>query len=52
MTLCARIRTKRKELNMSQEELTKKPGYKSCSTIAKIESSGRQKKQNLVADKK
>ncbi|WP_293813406.1 helix-turn-helix transcriptional regulator [uncultured Phascolarctobacterium sp.] len=46
MTLCARIRTKRKELNMSQEELTKKLGYKSCSTIAKIESSERQKKQN------
>jgi len=46
MTLCAKIRTKRKELNMSQEELTKKIGYKSRSTIAKIESSERQKKQN------
>ena len=38
MTLYDRIRTRREQLNMSQEELAKKLGYKSRSTIAKIES--------------
>lgn len=38
MTLYDRIRTRREELGMSQDELAKKLGYKSRSTIAKIES--------------
>lgn len=38
MTLYDRIRARREELNMSQEELAKRLGYKSRSTIAKIES--------------
>ena len=38
MTLYDRIRTRREQLNMSQEELAKRLGYKSRSTIAKIES--------------
>ena len=38
MTLYDRIRTRREKLGMSQDELAKKLGYKSRSTIAKIES--------------
>ena len=38
MTLYDRIRTRREQLNMSQEELAKRLCYKSRSTIAKIES--------------
>ena len=38
MTLYDRIRTRREQLYMSQEELAKRLGYKSRSTIAKIES--------------
>lgn len=38
MTLGDRIRTRREELRLSQEELAKKLGYKSRSTIAKLES--------------
>ena len=37
MNLGSRIRRKREELNISQEELAKKLGYKSRSTINKIE---------------
>lgn len=37
MDLYKRIRQRREELGMSQEELAKKLGYKSRSTIAKIE---------------
>lgn len=38
MELYERIKARREQLNMSQEELAKKLGYKSRSTIAKIES--------------
>ncbi len=38
MTLYDRIRKRREELEISQDELAKKLGYKSRSTIAKIES--------------
>lgn len=38
MTLGDRIRSRREELRMSQEELATRLGYKSRSTIAKIES--------------
>lgn len=38
MTLGDRIRSRREELQMSQEELATRLGYKSRSTIAKIES--------------
>lgn len=38
MTVGERIRQKRIELNMSQDELGKKVGYKSRSSIQKIES--------------
>lgn len=38
MTLYDRIRARREELNMSQEQLAKRLGYKSRFTIAKIES--------------
>ncbi len=37
MDLYKRIKKRREELGMSQEELAKKLGYKSRSTIAKIE---------------
>lgn len=37
MELYERIKSRRKELNMSQDELAQKLGYKSRSTIAKIE---------------
>lgn len=37
MELCKRIRNRREELNMSQEELAKRIGYKSRSSINKIE---------------
>lgn len=38
MELYERIRQRRKELNMTQDELAQKLGYKDRSTIAKIES--------------
>jgi len=38
MELSKRIRARREELNLSQDELAKLLGYKSRSTIAKIES--------------
>ena len=37
MRFCDRIRIRREELNISQEELAKRMGYKSRSTINKIE---------------
>lgn len=37
MTIGQRIKTRREELNMSQEELAKRIGYKSRSSINKIE---------------
>ena len=42
-----RIRSRREALKMSQDELAKKAGYKSRSSIAKIENDGR----NLPQDK-
>ena len=38
MTIGERIKQRRNELNMSQDELAKKVGYKSRSSIQKIES--------------
>lgn len=46
MNIGDRIRQKRIELNMSQDELAKKVGYKSRSSIQKIEAS-----RNLPLDK-
>lgn len=40
MTVADRIRLRREELNLSQEELAKKIGNKDKSTISKIEKSG------------
>ena len=40
MTVADRIKLKREELNLSQEELAKKIGNKDKSTISKIEKSG------------
>lgn len=37
MKFCDRIRVRREELNLSQDELAKRMGYKSRSTINKIE---------------
>lgn len=37
MTIGQRIKVRREELNMSQEELAKRIGYKSRSSINKIE---------------
>ncbi len=37
LALCENIRRRRIELNMSQDELAKKLGYSSRTTIAKIE---------------
>ena len=41
MEIGDRIRKKREELGMSQEELAKKIGYRSRSSINKIENDGR-----------
>lgn len=51
MTIGERIKQRRIELNMSQEELAKKTGYKSRSSIQKIENSRTLplKKVNLMA---
>lgn len=53
MEIGARIKLRREELEMSQEELAQKVGYKSRSSINKIEQDGRglpQKKIKLFAD--
>ena len=53
MTIGDRIKTRREELNMSQEELALKSGYKSRSSINKIEMDGRglpQSKIKAIAD--
>lgn len=47
MSIGDRIKSRRIELNMSQDELAKKLGYKSRSSINKIEKDGR----NLPQDK-
>lgn len=48
MTIGDRIRARREELGMSQEELALKLGYKSRSTINKIESGGRNLRQSKI----
>lgn len=53
MKIGDRIRIRREELNMSQDELAKKLGYKSRSSINKIEKDGRglpQPKIKAIAD--
>lgn len=53
MEIGVRIKLRREELGMSQEELARKVGYKSRSSINKIEQDGRglpQKKIKLLAD--
>lgn len=47
-TIGQRIRIRREELNMSQEELATKLGYKSRSSINKIEKDGRALRQNKI----
>lgn len=44
-----RIRKRREELEMSQDELAKRLGYKSRSSIAKIEKDGRELPQKKIA---
>lgn len=44
-----RIRKRREELEMSQEELALRLGYKSRSSIAKIEKDGRELPQKKIA---
>lgn len=44
-----RIRKRREELGMSQEELALRLGYKSRSSIAKIEKDGRELPQKKIA---
>lgn len=50
MTLGANIRTARERLNMTQEELAKKLGYKSRSSINKIESGENDIPQSKVVE--
>lgn len=53
MTIGDRIKQRRKELEMSQEELAHKLGYKSRSSVNKIELGGQnltQKKIKKIAD--
>ena len=45
-----RIRIRREELGMSQEELARRLGYKSRSSITKIEKDGRELPQKKIAD--
>lgn len=47
-TLADRVIARRKELNMTQEELARRMGLKSRSSISKIES-GREAKQKTIA---
>lgn len=49
MTLYERIKNRREELHMSQDELALKLGYKSRSTIAKIESGENDITQSKIA---
>lgn len=48
MKIGERIKLKRQELNMSQEELANKLGYKSRSSINKIEKDGRELPQSKI----
>ena len=47
MTLGSRVKARRKELRMTQEELAKRMGYRSRCSIAKVES-GREVSQRIV----
>ena len=48
MTLGSRVTARRKELGMTQEELAKKMGYQSRSSINKVEC-GREVSQRIIA---
>ena len=48
MDIGDRIKTRREALGMSQEELAKKVGYKSRSSVNKIEIDGRGLPQNKI----
>ena len=50
MTFGERVKARREELNMTQEELAKKIGYKSRASINKIELDKRNMKQSQIAD--
>lgn len=50
MVLYKNIRSRRKALNMTQQELAEKMGYKSVSTIAKIESGVNDIPQSKIAE--
>lgn len=45
-----RIKTRREELDLSQDELARRLGYKSRSSITKIEKDGRELPQKKIAD--
>lgn len=49
MPLCQMIRQLREQLGLSQDELAKRLGYKSRSTIAKIESGSNDIPQSKIA---
>lgn len=49
-TIGNRIKNRRIELNMTQDELARRIGYTSKSTIARIESGSNQLKQNKILD--
>lgn len=49
MEIGERIRNRRIELSMTQEELAKRVGYSSKTTIAKIESNANQLRQSMIA---
>lgn len=48
MEIGDRIKSRREELGMSREELAKKVGYKSRSSVNKIETDGRGLPQNKI----
>lgn len=48
MTVGERIKARRKELGMSQEELCSRVGYKEKATISKIEKDGRTLRQSKI----
>lgn len=50
MEISERIKNRRIELGMTQEELARKVGYTSKTTIAKIESNANQLRQSKIAE--
>ena len=50
MSIGERIRQRRENLQMSQDELAQLLGYKSRSSVAKIEKDGRGLPQNKIAE--